>query len=170
MAERGKARTKETAGGPERGRPAKPVSASRVTISLLAAPETRNIFGSVHGGWIMRQVDETAYVCAARHAGRHAITASIDRVDFKSPIHVGDLVRLNASVQWVGRTSMLIGVKVEAEDLLSGEVRHTNSCLLTFVAIDETFTPVPVPALIRETPQEEDLWRAAEARKRPDGS
>ena len=114
----------------------KPVSASQVTISLLATPETRNIFGSVHGGWIMRQVDETAYVCAARHAGRHAITASIDRVDFKSPIHVGDLVRLKASVHWVGRTSMLIGVKVEAEDLLSGEIRHTNSCLTTFVAID----------------------------------
>jgi len=145
--------------------PAKPVSASRVTISLLAAPETRNIFGSVHGGWIMRQVDETAYVCAARHAGRHAITASIDRVDFNSPIHVGDLVRLKASVHWVGRTSMLIGVKVEAEDLLSGDVRHTNSCLLTFVAIDESFRPVPVPGLIRETPQEEERWKAAEERR-----
>ena len=149
--------------------PGKPVSASHVTISLLAAPETRNIFGSVHGGWIMRQVDETAYVCAARHAGRHAITASIDRVDFKSPIHVGDLVRLKASVHWVGRTSMLIGVKVEAEDLLSGEVRHTNSCLLTFVAIDESFKPVPVPGLIRETPEEEERWRAAEEKRRKKG-
>ncbi|HET6341735.1 MAG TPA: acyl-CoA thioesterase [Gemmatimonadota bacterium] len=147
----------------------KPVSASHVTISLLAAPETRNIFGSVHGGWIMRQVDETAYVCAARHAGRHAITASIDRVDFKSPIHVGDLVRLKASVHWVGRTSMLIGVKVEAEDLLSGEVRHTNSCLLTFVAIDESFKPVPVPGLIRETPEEEERWRAAVEKRRKKG-
>lgn len=149
--------------------PGKPVSASHVTISLLAAPETRNIFGSVHGGWIMRQVDETAYVCAARHAGRHAITASIDRVDFKSPIHVGDLVRLKASVHWVGRTSMLIGVKVEAEDLLSGEVRHTNSCLLTFVAIDESFKPVPVPGLIRETPEEEERWRAAVEKRRKKG-
>ena len=152
--------------GGEPDLPPKPVSASHVTISLLAAPETRNIFGSVHGGWIMRQVDETAYVCAARHAGRHAITASIDRVDFKSPIHVGDLVRLKASVHWVGRTSMLIGVKVEAEDLLSGEVRHTNSCLLTFVAIAATFKPVPVPGLLRETPEEEERWKAAEARRR----
>lgn len=152
--------------GDDLGRPSRPVSASRVTISLLAAPETRNIFGSVHGGWIMRQVDETAYVCAARHASRHAITASIDRVDFKSPIHVGDLVRLKASVHWVGRTSMLIGVKVEAEDLLSGEIRHTNSCLLTFVAIDESFKPVPVPALIRETPEEEKRWQAAQERHR----
>ena len=146
--------------------PPKPVSASQVTSSLLATPETRNIFGSVHGGWIMRQVDETAYVCAARHAGRHAITASIDRVDFKSPIHVGDLVRLKASVHWVGRTSMLIGVKVEAEDLLSSEVRHTNSCLLTFVAIDESFEPVRVPGLIIETPEEEARWQAAEQRRR----
>lgn len=146
--------------------PPKPVSRSHVTISLLATPETRNIFGSVHGGWIMRQVDETAYVCAARHAGRHAITASIDRVDFKSPIHVGDLVRLKASVHWVGRTSMLIGVKVEAEDLLSGEIRHTNSCLLTFVAIDENFKPVPVPGLIRETEEEEERWKKAEERQR----
>ncbi|MGH7556532.1 MAG: acyl-CoA thioesterase [Gemmatimonadota bacterium] len=147
----------------------RPVSASRVTISILAAPETRNIFGSVHGGWILRQVDETAYVCAARHAGRHAITASIDRVDFKSPIHIGDLVSLRASVHWVGRTSMLIGVKVEAEDLLSGEVRHTNSCLTTFVAIDERFKPVPVPGLIRETEEEEERWRAAEGRRRGRG-
>jgi acyl-CoA hydrolase len=146
--------------------PPKPVSASHVTISMLATPETRNIFDSVHGGWIMRQVDETAYVCAARHAGRHAITASIDRVDFKSPIHIGDFVRLSASVHWVGRTSMLIGVKVEAEDLLSGEVRHTNSCLLTFVAIDENFEPVPVPGLIVETPEEEKRWQAAETRRR----
>ncbi|HET9581669.1 MAG TPA: acyl-CoA thioesterase [Gemmatimonadota bacterium] len=142
------------------------MSASQVTISLLATPETRNIFGSVHGGWIMRQVDETAYVCAARHAGRHAITASIDRVDFKSPIHVGDLVRLKASVHWVGRTSMLIGVKVEAEDLLSGEIRHTNTCLLTFVAIDESFDPVPVPGLILETEEDEERWEAAEERRR----
>lgn len=144
----------------------KPVSASRVRMSLLAAPETRNIFGSVHGGWILRQVDETAYVCAARHAGRHAITASIDRVDFRSPIHVGDLVTLRASVHWVGRTSMLIGVKVEAEDLLSGEARHTNSCLLTFVAIDEGFKPVAVPGLIRETEEEEERWKAAAVRQR----
>lgn len=155
-----------SARGGDPDRPPRPVSASQVTISLLATPETRNIFGSVHGGWIMRQVDETAYVCAARHAGRHAITASIDRVDFKSPIHVGDLVRLKASVHWVGRTSMLIGVKVEAEDLLSGEIRHTNTCLLTFVAIDESFDPVPVPGLILETEEDEERWEAAEERRR----
>ena len=144
---------------------ARPVSASRVTMSLLANPESRNLFGSVHGGWIMRQVDETAYVCAVRHAGNHAVTASIDRVDFRSPIRIGDLVTLRAAVHWVGRTSMLIGVKVEAEDLRSGAIRHTTSCLLTFVAIDAELRPVPVPELIRETPEEEERWRAGLARR-----
>lgn len=134
-------------------------------MSLLADPESRNIFGSVHGGWILRQVDQAAYVSAARHAGHQAVTASIDRVDFRSPIRIGDLVILRAGVHWVGRTSMVIGVKVEAEDLMSGEVRHTNSCLLTFVAIDTDFRPVPVPGLIRETPEDEARWEAALARR-----
>ena len=143
----------------------KPVSASRVVMSLLADPESRNLFGSVHGGWIMRQVDQAAYVCAARHAGKPAVTASIERVDFRSPIRIGDLVTLRASVHWVGRTSMMIGVKVEAEDLMTGEIRHTNSCFLTFVAIDATFRPVPVPGLVRETTEEEARWEAARARR-----
>lgn len=138
-------------------------------MSLLANPESRNLFGSVHGGWIMRQVDETAYVCAARHAGNHAVTASIDRVDFRSPIRIGDLVTLRAAVHWVGRSSMLIGVQVEAEDLMTSEIRHTNSCLLTFVAIDDRLRPVPVPGLVRETEEEEERWRAAAERRAADG-
>lgn len=145
----------------------KPVSASRVTMSMLANPSTRNLWGTIHGGWIMRQVDETAYVAAARHAGRPAVTARIERVDFRSPIHAGDLVTLSAEVQYVGSTSMVIGVKVEAEDLMTGAVRHTNSCTLTFVAIDERFRPVAVPGLIRETPEEEARWHEiAERRER----
>jgi len=146
----------------------KAVSASRVVMSMLADPESRNIFGSVHGGWIMRQVDQAAYVCAARHAGNQAVTASIERVDFRSPIRIGDLVTLRASVHWVGRTSMVIGVRVEAEDLMTGEVRHTNSCLLTFVAIDAAFQPVPVPGLVRETAEEEARWEAVRARREAD--
>lgn len=143
----------------------KPVSASRVTMSMLASPATRNLWGTVHGGWIMRQVDEAAYVSAARHAGRPAVTARIERVDFRSPIRVGDLITLSAEVQYVGRTSMVIGVKVEAEDLMSGEVRHTNSCSLTFVAVDESLQPVGVPGLIRETPDEEARWGEIAARR-----
>lgn len=137
------------------------VAASRVVMSLLTDAESRNIYGSVHGGWIMRQVDHAAYACAARHGRNPAVTASIERVDFRSPIQIGDLVTLVAEVHYVGRTSMVIGVHVEAEDLLTGEIRHTNSCLLTFVAIDREFRPVPVPGLVRETPEEEARWRAA---------
>lgn len=146
--------------------PPKPVSASRVTLSHLASPETRNLFGNVHGGWILRQVDEAAFVAAARHAGNHAVTASIERVDFRSPIRVGDLVKLECAVHWVGRTSMQIGVHVEAEDVLTSEVRHTNSCYLTYVAIDADLRPVAVPGLILETEEEERLWREAEARRK----
>jgi acyl-CoA hydrolase len=163
------ARKREARGGAEYGGDPslapKPVSASRVTMSMLATPSTRNLWGTVHGGWIMRQVDEAAYVSAARHAGRPAVTARIERVDFRSPILVGDLVTLSSEVHFVGRTSMVIGVKVEAEDLMTGAVRHTNSCTLTFVAVDEELEPVPVPGLIRETPEEEAHWRAAAERR-----
>lgn len=152
----------------DHGAGSKPVSFSRVEMSVFAEPQSRNIFGSVHGGWILRQVDHAAYVAAARHAGKHAVTASIDRVDFRSPIRVGDLVTLCASVHWVGRTSMVIGVQVEAEDLLTGKVRHTTSCLLTFVAIDEDFRPAAVPGLKCETPEEESLWEAAQLRRERD--
>jgi acyl-CoA hydrolase len=145
--------------------PPKPVSASRVMLSLLATPESRNLFGNVHGGWILRQVDEAAYVSAARHAGNHAVTASIERVDFRSPIRIGDLVQLSCEVQWVGRTSMMVGVHIEAEDILTGAVRHTNTCVLTYVAIDKDLKPVPVPGLILETEEEEQIWRKAEARR-----
>ena len=142
-----------------------PVSVGRVTMRLLAEPQSSNIFGSVHGGWILRQVDQAAYVCAARHAGHQAVTASIDRVDFRSPIHIGDLVTLRAEVHYVGHTSMVIGVCVEAEDLLSTEIRHTNTCVLTFVAIDHDFHPTGVPGLLRETDDEERLWREARERR-----
>ena len=148
--------------------PPKPVSASRVTISMLATPGTRNLWGTVHGGWLMRQIDEAGYVTAARHAGRPAVTARIERVDFRSPIRIGDLVTMSCEVHYVGRSSMVIGVKVEAEDLMTGEIRHTNSCSLTYVALDESQRPVGVPGLVRETPEEEAHWRAAEARRAAD--
>lgn len=161
-----KSRALEAARGGDPELLPKPVSASRVTLSLLATPESRNLFGNVHGGWILRQVDEAAYVSAARHAGNHAVTASIERVDFRSPIRIGDLVKLSCEVHWVGRTSMQVGVHIEAEDILTGQVRHTNSCFLTYVAIDKDLKPVPVPGLILETEEDEKHWREAEARRR----
>ena len=134
-------------------------------MSLLTTVDAANIHGTVHGGWIVSQVDQAAYVCAVRHAGHQAVTVSIDRVDFRSPVLIGDLVTLRAEVHFVGRTSMVIGVTVEAEDLLSGVIRHTNTCLLTFVAIDKRSHPLPVPGLIRETPEEEARWEAVAARR-----
>ncbi|HET6361737.1 MAG TPA: acyl-CoA thioesterase [Gemmatimonadota bacterium] len=162
---RDKKATRSEPRGGDPSLPPKPVSASRVMLALLATPESRNLFGNVHGGWILRQVDEAAYVSAARHAGNHAVTASIERVDFRSPIRIGDLVELSCEVHWVGRTSMQVGVHIEAEDILTGEVRHTNTCLLTYVAIDKNLEPVPVPGLILETEEEERNWRAAEKRR-----
>ena len=161
----GKPQAAEPRGG-DPSLPPKPVSASRVMLSLLAAAESRNLFGNVHGGWILRQVDEAAYVSAARHAGNYAVTASIERVDFRSPIRIGDLVKLACEVHWVGRTSMRVGVHVEAEDLLTGQIRHTNSCLLTYVAVDKDLRPVPVPGLILETEEDERNWREAEKRRK----
>jgi acyl-CoA hydrolase len=105
-------------------------------------------------------------VAAIRHARRTCVTASIDRVDFREPIHVGDLVVMRASVNYVGRTSMEVGVRVEAEDLFTGERRHTNSCYLTFVAVDATGRPVEVPALRPESADELRRHAAASERRR----
>jgi acyl-CoA hydrolase len=118
----------------------------------------------VHGGYILMLADQIAYVVASRHAGRPTVTASFDEVDFRSPIHVGDIVTLHARVNCVGRSSMEIGVRVEAEDLFTREVRHTNSCYITMVAVDEGGRPVPVPELLLET--EEQRARAERARER----
>lgn len=134
-------------------------------MSLLTDAQSQNLYGSVHGGWIMRQIDQAAYVCATRHAGQPTVTASVDKIDFRSPIRVGDVVTLRAAVHYVGKTSMVIGVKVEAEDPLTGEMHHSNSSLLTFVAIDRDHRPVTVPGLIRETPEEEARWEAAKVRR-----
>jgi len=117
-------------------------------------PHHVNNHGHVFGGVILSMVDRAAGVAAMRHSGRPCVTVSIDRVDFKEPIFTGELVTCRARVNFVGRTSMEIGVRVEAEKLLSREKHHTNTCFLTFVAIDSEHRPVPVPPLELET--EED--------------
>lgn len=133
---------------------AHPVSYSEATMTQLMVPQWMNLHGTVHGGYILMLADQIAYVVASRHAGRPTVTASFDEVDFRSPIEVGDIVTLHARVNYVGRTSMEIGVRVEAEKLLTREVRHTNSCYITMVAIDDTGRPAPVPELILETKEE----------------
>lgn len=129
-------------------------------------PQHANNLGHVFGGVIMAMMDTTAAVAAIRHARNTCVTASIDRVDFREPIHVGDLVVMKASVNYVGRSSMEVGVRVEAEDMLTGSRRHTNSCYLTFVAVDRNGRPVEVPEVVAETPDEKRRFSAAVERRR----
>ena len=143
----------------------KPVSDSKHETSELMMPHQANNLGHVFGGEMLAMMDKTAAVAALRHCRTTVVTASIDRVDFREPIHVGELVVMKASVNFVGRTSMEVGVRVEAEDLISGRRRHTNSCYLTFVAVDRNGRPVEVPAIIPETADERRRHEAAKRRR-----
>jgi uncharacterized protein (TIGR00369 family) len=133
-------------------------------VSELMMPHHVNNFGNVFGGVILSMVDRAALVAAMRHAGRNCLTVSIDRVDFREPIYAGELVTCHARVTYAGRTSMEIGVRVTASNLLTGQQRHTNTCFLTFVAIDEHNRPVGVPQL--ELDSEDDRRRFQEGKRR----
>ncbi len=146
-------------------RQTKTVRESQHETSELMMPQHANNLGHVFGGVILSMMDKAAAIAAIRHARRNVVTASIDRVDFREPVRVGDLVVMHASVNYVGRSSMEVGVRVEAEDLLTGNRRHTNSCYLTFVAIDQAGRPIEVPLLMPETPDEERRFEAAKARR-----
>jgi acyl-CoA hydrolase len=134
-------------------------------VSELMMPHQVNNLGHVFGGELLSMVDRAAAVAAMRHAGRPAVTISIDRVEFKEPIFAGELVTCTARVNFVGRTSMEIGVEVVAENLLTGKKRTTNSCLLTFVAIDDDHRPCRVPGLEMDTPDEERRFREGRRRR-----
>jgi acyl-CoA hydrolase len=144
----------------------KPVRESQHETSELMMPHHANNLGHVFGGVMLSMMDKTAAVAAFRHCRLNVVTASIDRVDFREPIHVGDLVVMKASVNFVGRTSMEVGVRVEAEELLSGRRRHTNSCYLTFVAVDRNGRPIEIPGVVAETPDELRRFQAAEQRRK----
>jgi acyl-CoA hydrolase len=144
---------------------AKTVRESQHEAAQLMLPQHANVLGNVFGGVILSMMDTTAAVSAIRHARRICVTVSVDRVDFREPIHVGDLVIMHSSVNYVGRTSMEVGVRVETENLLTGVRLHTNSCYLTFVAIGTDGKPVPVPPLKAETPDEMRRFEAAKQRR-----
>jgi acyl-CoA hydrolase len=144
----------------------KPVSESRHETSELMMPHHANNLGHVFGGVMLSMMDKTAAVAAFRHCRMNVVTASIDRVDFREPIHVGDLVVMKSSVNYVGRTSMEVGVRVEAEELLTGRRRHTNSCYLTFVAVDRNGRPIEIPGLTTETAEDVRRHQAAEQRRK----
>jgi acyl-CoA hydrolase len=151
---------------PTPARPVRRVSQSQHETSEIMMPQHANNLGHVFGGVVLAMMDKAAAVAALRHARMTCVTASIDRVDFREPIHLGDLVVMKASVNYVGRSSMEVGVRVEAEDLLSGRRRHTNSCYLTFVAVDRAGRPVEVAGLLPESPDEIRRFNAAAARRR----
>lgn len=134
-------------------------------MTELMTPEMANFAGNVHGGQLLKLLDRVAYACAARYCGSYVVTASIDNVFFKSPIKVGELVTFMANVNYTGRTSLEVGVKALAEDLHTGEKRHTNSCYFTMVAKDLDGNTVAVPPLERVTELDERLYRAGEMRR-----
>jgi acyl-CoA hydrolase len=143
----------------------KPVSASRVTLSLLMPPAEANMLGNVHGGHVMRLMDEAGASAAMRHSQRPVVTVAVDQVLFREPIHVGDLVTFNAELTYVGRTSLEARIEVTAQNLLTGESTHTNTAYFVYVALDEAGRPAPVPPLLLETDGERQQWEAAQERQ-----
>ena len=144
----------------------KKISASRLITSHLMLPQDANPAGNVHGGVIMKLIDDAGGVVAVRHTRTVCVTASIDRIDFHNPVHIGNLVTFKAKINHVGKTSMEIGARVESENLLTGETRHIASAYLTFVALDVNLKPVAVPGLIFETEKEKQRNQAAQARRK----
>ncbi len=134
-------------------------------MTVLMTPEMANFSGKVHGGHILRLLDQVAFACAARYCKNYVVTISLDQVTFRAPINVGDLVTFRANVNYVGKTSMEVGVKVIAEDLHTKAKRHTNSGYFTMVAIDDNRKPIAVPPLELETEFERKLYEAAVMRK-----
>lgn len=145
--------------------PPKPVSASRVTLSQLMHPEHANLLGNVHGGWIMKLVDEAAALACMRHAQRKVVTVAIDSMTFRKPIKIGDLIILNAEVTYAGRTSMEAEVRVLAENPITGEQTDTNTAYLVYVALDDEGRPTAVPPLQSETEDEKRKVEAAKERQ-----
>ncbi|WP_435234813.1 acyl-CoA thioesterase [Psychromonas sp. PT13] len=144
----------------------KTVAYSTITVVQQMMDVDANIAGNVHGGSIMKLVDNTACMVGMRHTGGNAVTASIDRLDFHSPVYVGDILRIKTSVNYVGTTSMEIGARIEAESVLTGEVRHTASAYLTFVSIGPDGKPRHIPKIICETEIQHDRFNGALARKK----
>ena len=139
--------------------------AHQLSMTVLMTPDTANFAGNVHGGTILKLLDQVAYACASRYAGRYVVTLSVDQVVFRQPIHVGELVSFLAAVNHTGSSSMEIGIKVIAENIRTQEVRHVNSCFFTMVAVDDERKPVAVPALRPFTPDERRRHAAAVVRK-----
>ena len=139
--------------------------AHQLTMTVLMTPDTANFSGKVHGGAILKLLDQVAYACASRYAGHYVVTLSVDQVMFRQPIQVGELVTFLASVNHTGNSSMEVGIKVVAEDIRAKVVRHVNSCFFTMIAVDDEGRPTKVPALEPRTPDERRRFAEAEVRR-----
>jgi len=160
-----RARTTPRARGGDPTLPPRPVADSQVRLSAAMNPDQANALGDVHGGIIMKLVDEAGGYAAIKHARNITVTVAVDTMTFLSPVHVGDLLTLSASVNWVGRTSIEVGVRVEAENVITGKVTHTNSAYLVYVALDRYGSPTPVPPLLLVSVEEERRWKQGAARQ-----
>jgi len=138
-----------------------PVRHSQTTITELMVPSYANFGGKIHGGILLSMMDKVAYACSAKHAGTYCVTVSVDNVEFLQPVEVGELVSMHASVNYVGRSSLVVGIRVEALNVKTNRVNHTNSSFFTMVAKDDDGKPTQVPELILET--KEDIKRFIEA-------
>ena len=143
----------------------RPMRASRTTIAQLMHPEHANSQGNVHGGWIMKLVDEAGSLACMRHAGQRVVTVAIDKMVFRQPIRIGDLIILDAEVTYTGRSSMEVEVQVVAENPISGQRTHTNTAYMVYVALDATGRPTPVPPVVAENPEEQARIDAAKIRQ-----
>ena len=139
----------------------RPVTLSQTTITELMIPSYANFGGKIHGGILLSFMDKVAYACAAKHASTYCVTVSVDNVEFLQPVEVGELVSLHASVNYVGRTSLIVGIRVEAQNVKLGTIKHTNSSYFTMVAKGDDDKPTQVPELILET--QEEVKRCIEA-------
>ncbi len=138
---------------------------SKTELSVLVTPDMSNFGGKMHGGELLKLLDTVAYTCAMRYSGSYVVTLSVDKVMFKEPIAIGELLVLSASINYTGRTSMEVGIRVTAENLETGKLRHTSSSYFTMVAVDKEGRTVPVEKLVPQTDEERERWNKAESRR-----
>lgn len=139
---------------------------TQVSMTVLMTPDMANFAGNVHGGALLRLLDQVAYTCASKYAKSYVVTLSVDRVLFREVVHVGEVVTFDASINYVGRTSMEVGIRITAEDIHTGARRHANSSYFTMIAVDAEGQPAAVPALELGTPTEQRRYEEARLRRR----
>lgn len=137
----------------------------QITMSVIMTPDKANFTGNVHGGHLLCFLDQVAYACAAQYAGTEVVTLSVDQVLFKQPVYISDLITCFANINYVGRTSMEVGIRTEAKNLKTQDIRHVLSCRFTMVAVDDQMTPSNIQTFTPSTDEEKRRWHAADNRR-----